>query len=502
MSSISKFLVTLLGGVIIGGAGIALYDRLSHADHQQQTPEGSEATTKQPLYWVAPMDANYRRDKPGKSPMGMDLVPVYEEPSESNSGDKHVVKIASHVEQNLGVKTTAVAKGSMNNVINTVGYVQYDENKIFHIHPRVEGWVETLYVKAIGDPVRKDQALYELYSPELVNAQEEFLLALKSKQPKLIRAARNRLQAFKISSAFIDELQKTGTVKQRVTFYSPADGIVDHLNIREGFFVNLDTTLFSIVQLDQLWVEAEVYERDAAVIAPGLPAIMTLDFLPGKTWQGVTDYVYPTLDESSRTLAVRLVFSNHDNLLKPNMFANVQITTKPLDDVLMVPKQSVIRTGEQDRVVLSLGEGQFKSVPVDIGRVGKESIQILSGVSAGDMVVTSAQFLLDSESSKGAELERMSTEKEAVIWAQGTVNHVMTEQRLVNISHGPIEAIGMMGMTMHFELAETIDINRLSDGQELHFRLVQLDTGMYQIVEIHILSEPETTSDNDMHQHH
>ena len=229
---------------------------------------------------------------------------------------------------------------------------------------------------------------------------------------------------------------------------------------------------------------------------------MTLDFLPGKTWQGVTDYVYPTLDESSRTLAVRLVFSNHDNLLKPNMFANVQITTKPLDDVLMVPKQSVIRTGEQDRVVLSLGEGQFKSVPVDIGRVGKESIQILSGVSAGDMVVTSAQFLLDSESSKGAELERMSTEQEAVIWAQGTVNHVMTEQRLVNISHGPIEAIGMMGMTMHFELAETIDINRLSDGQELHFRLVQLDTGMYQIVEIHIMSEPEATSDNDMHQHH
>ena len=500
MSSITKVIVTLIIGIALGVA-LSSGDMklLSNQDHKT---DHSEYTAKEPLYWVAPMDANYRRDKPGKSPMGMDLVPVYEEDKNTSSDDESLVSISSTVEQNLGVKTAAVEKGTMTNNIKTVGYVQYDENRIFHIHPRVEGWVETLYVKAIGDPVSKNQPLYRLYSPELVNAQEEFLLALKSKQANLIRAARNRLQAFKISDGFIKELEKTGDVNQTVTFYSPADGVVDHLNIREGFFVKLDTTLFSIVQLDQVWVEAEVYERDAALIKTGLPVTMKLDYLPAKEWQGVVDYVYPTLNNQSRTLAVRLIFDNPDNLLKPNMFANLEITAEPLDDILMVPKEAIIRTEQQDRVVLSLGSGQFKSVPVTIGRVGPHKIQVLDGLSETDTIVTSAQFLIDSESSKGAALERIESEEEVMIWAQGTVNHIMSEQRLVNITHGPIEALGMMGMTMHFELADSLDISRLADGQELHFRIEQSESGMYRIVEIHILSEAKASSDTDMHKHH
>ena len=504
MSSITKVIVTLVIGIGLGIAGMMLF---GNQTHQVNTPKNM---AKEPLYWVAPMDANYRRDKPGKSPMGMDLVPIYEEDLSSDTESDDVVVISSTVEQNLGVKTAMVERGTMTNTINTVGYVQYDENKIFHIHPRVEGWVETLYVKAIGDPVSKNQPLYRLYSPELVNAQEEFLLALKSKQPNLIRAARNRLQAFKISDSYIVQLEKTGNVTQTVTFYSPADGVVDHLNIREGFFVNLDTTLFSIVQLDQVWVEAEVYERDAAVIKTGLPVTMTLDYLPGKEWQGVIDYVYPTLNEQSRTLPVRLVFSNPDNLLKPNMYADIQIRAEPSSDVYMVPKQAVIRTGNEDRVVLALGAGKFKSVPIRIGRVGNDTIEIIDGVTDADTVVTSAQFLLDSESNKAAELTRMTAEeeKEVAIWAQGIINHVMTEQRLVKISHGPIEALGMMGMTMHFELADSIDITTLAAGQELHFRIVQSESGMYQIVEVHIMAmssaddmSEDESSDDDMHHH-
>ena len=500
MSSTTKVIVTLIIGIALGIAlSPASMKLLSTQDHQTNQ---STFSNKKPLYWVAPMDPNYRRDKPGKSPMGMDLLPVYESDQTSRSEDESLVSISSAVEQNLGVKTAVVEKGSMTNNIKTVGYVQYDENRIFHIHPRVEGWVETLYVKAIGDPVSKNQPLYRLYSPQLVNAQEEFLLALGSEQENLVSAARNRLQAFKISDGFIKELERTGKVNQTVTFYAPADGVVDHLNIREGFYVKLDTTLFSIVQLDQVWVEAEIYERDAAIIKIGMPVTMTLDYLPAKKWQGVVDYIYPTLNSQSRTLAVRLVFDNTDHLLKPNMFANLVIAADSLNDILMVPKQAIIRTEQQDRVVLSLGSGQFKSVPVTIGRVGRDKIQILDGLDETDVIVTSAQFLIDSESSKGAALERIESEQEVMIWAQGTVNHVMSEQRLVNITHGPIEALGMMGMTMHFELADSLDITRLADGQELHFRIEQSETGMYRIVDIHVMSEAKASSDTDMHKHH
>lgn len=192
------------------------------------------------------------------------------------------------------------------------------------------------------------------------------------------------------------------------------------------------------------------------------------------------------------------------------MYADIQIRAEPSSDVYMVPKQAVIRTGNEDRVVLALGAGKFKSVPIRIGRVGNDTIEIIDGVTDADTVVTSAQFLLDSESNKAAELTRMTAEeeKEVAIWAQGIINHVMTEQRLVKISHGPIEALGMMGMTMHFELADSIDITTLAAGQELHFRIVQSESGMYQIVEVHIMAmssaddmSEDESSDDDMHHH-
>jgi membrane fusion protein, copper/silver efflux system len=305
------------------------------------------------------------------------------------------------------VRTAPVESRALPARIRTVGYVQYDEDRLIHIHPRVDGWIEKLHVKAAGDPVVEGQALYELYSPQLVNAQEELLLALKRNNDRLVQAAQDRLLALQLSPQFISELRRDRQIRQTVTFHAPQSGVVDNLNIREGFFVGPGTTLMSIGSLDDVWVEAEVFERQAALVQVGLPVTMTLDYLPGKEWHGTVDYVYPSLDEKTRTLRIRLRFNNNAGTLKPNMFAQVLIAANQGDAGLIIPREAVIRTGDQDRVVLALGAGRFKSVAVELGRVGEQYAEIRRGLNEDDVVVVSAQFLLDSESSKSSDFMRM-----------------------------------------------------------------------------------------------
>ena len=389
MSSNTKIIIAIIIGAAIGAGTLGLF-----LNPNSEGPK-TNSEEKKPLYWVAPMDSNYRRDKPGKSPMGMDLIPVYEDESSTDDFGPGAVRVAPHVVNNLGVRTAPVELENMHTEISTVGYVQYDEDKLIHIHPRVDGWIEKLYVKAEGDPVEKGQPLYSLYSPQLVNAQEELLIALKRNNASLVTAAKDRLKALQLSAGLIKELEQTKKVQQTITFYSPQAGVVDGLKIREGFYVKPGDTLLSIGKLDQVWVEAEVFERDAALIKEGLPVSMTLDYLPGEDWTGVVDYVYPALNSKTRTLRVRLKFGNPDFQLKPNMFAQVSIHANQADSAIIVPKEAVIRTGKQDRVVLALGDGQFKSIEVTIGRVDKDSIEILSGLNEDDVVVTSAQFLID-----------------------------------------------------------------------------------------------------------
>lgn len=382
-----------------------------------------ESAADKPLYWVAPMDANYRRDKPGKSPMGMDLVPVYGTPDGGPDEGPGTIEIAPEVVNNLGVRTARVESRALHTRIRTVGYVQYDEDRLIHIHPRVEGWIEKLYVKAAGDPVTEGQPLYELYSPQLVNAQEELLLALKRNNERLVQAAKDRLLALQLSASFIDELARDRQVRQTVTFRSPQSGVVDNLNIREGFYVKPGTTLMSVGALDDVWVEAEVFERQAALVEVGLAVTMTLDYLPGVEWRGRVDYVYPSLDEKTRTLRIRLRFDNEAGTLKPNMFAQVLIHLEQGADTLIVPREAVIRTGEQDRVVLALGEGRFKSVAVGLGQLNGQYAQILEGLNSDDTVVVSAQFLLDSESSRDSDFRRMQRPAEPASTARNAMRH-------------------------------------------------------------------------------
>lgn len=487
------------------------------------------AGESKPLYWVAPMDPNYRRDQPGKSPMGMDLVPVYAE-NNAAADSPGSIFISPDVVNNLGVRTAKAELRLIRSEITTVGYVQYDEDRLIHVHPRVDGWIEKLHVKAAGDPVEKGQPLYTLYSPQLVNAQEELLLAVNRDNTRLLDAAENRLRSLQIDQATINQLKLDRKVQQTMTFYTPQTGVIDNLNIREGFFVQPGTTLMSVGTLDSIWVEAEVFERQAALVKPGLPVYMKLDYLPGREWHGEVDYVYPSLDDQTRTLAVRLKFENPDGLLKPNMYAQIRIDSRNQDPVLSVPSDAVIRTGDQDRVVLALGDGYYKSIAVELGQISRDYTEILSGLTEGESVVTSAQFLLDSESSKTSDFKRLhhgdSRQKEIdnlpssdqdslsidqanLVWVAAEIKAVMPKMRMVSAYHEPIPDWQWPEMTMNFFVTETVNFDDLRPGTELHMQIGARDDGQYEIHSVHIMSQPDDdqSGQDDMsegmdHSHH
>lgn len=358
-----------------------------------------------PLYWVAPMDPNYRRDEPGKSPMGMDLIPVYAGADEEAPAG--TVRISPDVINNLGVRTAPVIAGRLPSTLRTVGYVQYDEARLQHIHPRVEGWIENVYVAASGDPVTRGEPLYTLYSPTLVNAQEELLMAWERKNPVLIKAASERLAALEVPAAALQELRETGKVSRTITVNAPADGVVDMLQVRQGMYVKPGMESLSIGSLEHLWVIGELFERQVPLVQVGDRVRIQLDYLPGREWEGRIDYIYPALNPRTRTAQVRVQVHNIDRMLRPGMFAQLDIATEPGEETLLVPREALIRTGSQLRLVQAAGEGRFKSVAVEVGRVGRAQVEVLSGVREGERIVTSAQFLIDSESSKTSDFKRM-----------------------------------------------------------------------------------------------
>ena len=495
----------VIAGMIIGGIiTFSVSNFIAPSDMNEVTSATDEET--KPLYWVAPMDANYKKDKPGKSPMGMDLVAVYDDGGTGPDEGPGTIRITSDVVNNLGVRTVTVQYKRLHTQINTVGYVTYDEDKLVDIHPRVQGWIEKLYVKAVGDPVKRNQPLYDIYSPELVNAQEELLLALDHKNKRLISAAENRLSTLQLPKSTIVKLKKIKEVQQTITFYSPQNGVVENLKIREGSFVQPSSVLMSIGDLSEVWVEAEVFERQAGQVKRGTPVTMTLDYLPSKTWNGLVDYVYPTLEAKTRTLKVRVRFDNENGDFKPNMFAQITIHTTGDEQALLIPKEALIRTGNQDRVVLALGGGSFKSIEVSVGRYDRESVEILKGLTEGDKVVSSAQFLLDSESSKSSDFKRMnydeSVSEESAplsVWVQAEILSVMAHHKMLTLKHDAIPEWDWPEMTMDFITTDAVDFAQLKERLSLHIEVTKTASGDYQVSNIHIPDE-STTEPMDMSQ--
>jgi Cu(I)/Ag(I) efflux system membrane fusion protein len=498
-----KNTTTLILGIIIGAAlMVAVKIFWNPSEAVSSSPDSSESIEKKPLYWVAPMDANYRRDKPGQSPMGMDLVPFYADQGGGADEGPGTIRISASVVNNLGVKTARAMMMPLHSEINTIGYVQYDEDQIIHIHPRVDGWIETLSVKALGDRVEKGQVLYEIYSPALVNAQQELVLALARKNTGLIAAAKDRLKALQIPDSAIKDLIKTKKIKQNIAFYAPQSGFVNILNIRQGYYVKPGTTMMSIAKLDTVWVEAVVFESQAALVNLQTEVSMSVDFLPGQTRNGTIDYIYPQLDAKTRSLRVRLRFDNQDFQLKPNMFAQVTMHLRDDEELLLVPKSAVIRSGKSNRIVLALGEGQYKSINVDIGRIDDDHIEILSGLTQGEEIVVSAQFLLDSESSKTSDFMRMnhqdnvnqsdmemdeSSDNVLSATTKGVITSLMKEHGMISIDRDDIEEWNRPAANVDFIADKSLNISGLSVDDKVFFTF-EINNGDFIITEIDKLS--------------
>ncbi|TWD42557.1 Cu(I)/Ag(I) efflux system membrane fusion protein [Vibrio crassostreae] len=482
MSSVKVATIALLVG---GALGFGVNHFLINPAHDMSAMATSTETSDEPLYWVAPMDPNYQRDKPGQSPMGMDLIPVYADDLSGGSDKAGTVFIDPSVENNLGVKTAKVNFEPLSPRIETVGYVAFDESTLWQTNVRAAGWVEKLYINAVGEKVNKGDVLFTLYSPELVKAQEELLSAYKTGRKGLIKGSTERLITLGVDKAQIRSITRRGKASQTIEIKAPADGVIASLNIREGGYLSPAQAVISAGPLDEVWVDAEVFERQALWISSGSNAEMTLDAIPGKEWQGNVDYVYPILDPKTRTLRVRLKFSNPNGELKPNMFANIAL--KPISDdaVLTIPRSSVIHSGGMTRVVLSEGEGKYRSARIKVGREAGDKIEVLQGLEQGEHIVTSAHFMLDSESSQSADLSRINgvEEQAETVWAKGEIADVMQGSRMATINHQPVPEWDWPGMVMNFTFAEGLDMADVKRGQVVDFEMMKTDSGQYEVVD-------------------
>ena len=482
----SKIIVIILV-LAAFAAGVFIGPRIYETASGEALVEQESPPEKKILYWVAPMDPNFRRDKPGKSPMGMDLVPVYEE----EASDEDAVIISAAVENNLGVRTESAKVRPLWRRIEATGYVGFDETLISHINTRVPGWIVNLKVDAEGERVARGDLLFEFYSPELVNAQKEYLQTLQRGGGRLQEGAREKLRALGMISSEISELEKRGSASDRIKVVAPQDGIVASLGVREGMYVQTNTPIISLADLSSVWLQAQVFESQAGWVAEGQAAEARLEYLPGMEFSGQVDYVYPVLDPATRTLKVRLRFENPGEKLKPNMYARVSIYGRLKPNALSIPREALIPAPGRDRVVVAMGDGRFEVHEVMTGLESGEFVEILAGITEDDEVVTSAQFLIDSEASLAGSIKRLESVDEipeqrdlGSVFASGWVDGVDRGERRVRVSHGPIDALGWPSMTMVFGVKPSVELDGVEAGQGIRFALVQEQAGEYVIERI------------------
>jgi Cu(I)/Ag(I) efflux system membrane fusion protein len=373
-------------------------------------PAAHAKPEREVLYWYDPMYPQQRFDKPGKSPfMDMELVPKYAEEAGEAAG---TVSIDPRVTQNLGVRTAAVERGSFERRVAAVGTVEADQHRIVTVQSRAAGWVEKLRVRAANDPVQPGQALAEIYSPDILAAQEEYLLLLgahgdDAAEDALRAAARDRLRFLGVSAGQIEALEHTRKADPRVVLFAPSGGIVSELGVREGSQVSPGMNLFTLVDLSSVWVHAQVPEAQVAWIAPGRPTEARLKALPDRVFEGRVDYIYPEVDAATRTVRVRSVLRNRGLTLRPGMVADVTLFGGAKREVLTVPSEAMIYTGARSVVIVAEGEGKFRAVEVRTGMEASGRTEVLRGLEPGQSVVVSGQFLIDSEASLSSALTRL-----------------------------------------------------------------------------------------------
>ena len=376
------------------------------------------------LYWRAPMDPTEIYDHPGKSKMGMDLIPVYEGEEALSAGG--AITIDPVVVQNIGVRYAEVKRKDFTRTVRTVGMITYDERRVRTVSARISGWVENLHADFTGQSVRKGDPLLEIYSPELVTTQQEYLLALRTVKQvaespfqsvrkgasDLLASARKRFQYWDIPPSEIERLEQTGQVRRTVRLDAPSGGIVVRRLVEQGQYVREGATLFELADISQVWVLASIYDDEVPWLRPGQEARVSLPYLPGQSFTGQIDYVYPYLEETSRVVKVRVVLPNPGLKLKPGMYADVELHGPVIPDALVVPVEAVIRSGKRNIVFVARGKGKFEPREIKLGEEdGQGHVRVLAGLLGGEKVVVSAQFLLDSESRLQEAIQKMLQER-------------------------------------------------------------------------------------------
>ncbi|HSF15048.1 MAG TPA: efflux RND transporter periplasmic adaptor subunit [Vicinamibacteria bacterium] len=375
-------------------------------------------------YWRAPMDPTFISDKPGKSPMGMDLIPVYE--GEEDALAPGTIKIDPVFVQNIGVVSEEIERTDILFNVRAVGTLAYNEGQIAWVNTKYEGWIEKVYVNYVGEPVTRGQKLFEIYSPQLVTTQKEYLLArdytkqmeqsdypeITRRAQSLVASSRERLKYWDITDEQIAELERDGTLRRTLAVVSPVDGLVVEKMSQalEGMYVKPGMNLYQIVNLSTIWVEVEVFESQVPWLGVGSRANIEFPYEPGRTFPGRVRYLYPFFNEKTRTMKVSIELSNPGQRLRADMYANVTFDIPSAEQVLAVPEAAVIHSGQRKVVVLDRGNGTFEVKEVTLGVNGSGLWEVKDGLEEGDRIVVSAQFLIDSESNLQEAIRKMTSQ--------------------------------------------------------------------------------------------
>ena len=446
--------------------GVGGYFLGSHGSHVAAPDAKGTDAGRKVLYWHDPMYPQQKFDKPGRSPfMNMDLVPVYADEKSNESG----VTVNPGVRQSLGVRTAVAQTTDLRQAVSAVGYVQADERRIARAEVRTQGWIERLHVRAVNDAVRAGQVLAEVYAPELLAAQEEYLLVRRMADEPLARAARRRLSLLGVPENEIAKLERTGTASRRVPILAPVSGVLTELGAREGAMVQAGMAAFTITDLSSVWLVLEAPEAHGSVLRQGQKAEARVQMLPGRTFEGRVDYVYPELNAQTRTVKARVTLANPELALKPGMFAQVTLESAARR-ALTVPAEAVIQTGTRSVVIVAEGE-RFRPATVKTGVESAEHIEIVSGLREGERVVASGQFLIDSEASLRGVLARLQDGEKELHRGTGKVTGVEADKGRVEIDHEPMPSLKWPRMTMEFVSEDKAALAKLKKGDAVEFEL-------------------------------
>lgn len=468
---------SVLGLIVIAALAAGGYGGYRFAHHRLMsataTPVPAQETSgKTVLYWYDPMYPQQKFDKPGKSPfMDMQLVPKYA----GEAADAGTVSISPQMVQNLGVRTADAKSGSIEQRFEAVGTVAFNERGVVQLQARAAGFVERLHARAPLDPVKKGAPLVELLYPEWTGAQEEYLLLRKSGSGELAQAARQRLMLLGMSEAQVAAVEHEGKVRNRFTLTAPISGVIAELGVREGTTLMPGMTLFRLVDLSTVWINAEVPESQASWVTPGAPVEARVQAYPGRAFEGRVGAILPEVSAATRTVRTRIEVANPGALLKPGMYATIGFQQGARRKSVLVPSEAVIRTGTRDVVIIALGEGKFRAAPVEVGFESGGQSEIRKGLQAGDKVVLSGQFLIDSEASLSATVARLESKQETnkteAHKGRGIVSEVDAQKGRVELDHEPIASLQWPKMKMGFLVEEKSQLAKLKKGDAVEFEL-------------------------------